>query len=170
MLLDVQMLPLDWILLGLLLFGAVKGFIRGAVRQLLSLGGIFLGLLLAKMFYEVLGAAIAPHLNHQTSLANTLAFVGIWILVPAVLGLIGEVVSTVLDKIFVLGTVNKLLGAVLGFFKYEVLLGALIWVFASTGFLSADIMRQSVMCEPLKAVPEAIYKVLIDDEGRAGEE
>ncbi len=53
MLLDVQMLPLDWILLGLLLFGAVKGFIRGAVRQLLSLGGIFLGLLLAKMFYEV---------------------------------------------------------------------------------------------------------------------
>lgn len=161
------MIIIDWILLILLLVGALKGWHQGAIRQVVSLLAFFVGLIVAKACYMALGDTLSPHLNNNTTLANTLAFILIWIIVPVALGLIGELLSKVLGKLLVLGTANRLLGAGVGILKYVVILGAFVWVFATTGILSKQTMDSSRLCKPMKAVPEAIYSMLINKD--AGE-
>lgn len=157
------MLIIDWIILILLLLGVFRGWRTGLVKQIISIGGLVAGLLIAKLCYAMVGDALAPHLGHQTTLAQILAFILIWIAVPAILGLLGELVTTVLDKLFVLGTVNSILGALLGLIKFQLLIGSLIWVLGATNIIGEATMQQSVLCKPLKTVPEALYTALIEN-------
>ena len=111
---------------------------------------------------------MSPSLNGNDTLAHVIAFVLIWLVVPIALSLAAELISKILDHVFLAGTLNKIFGAIVGFLKYEVILGSVIWVLAMARILSADVMSQSLLCGPLKLVPEVIYTVLIDDHG--GEE
>ena len=157
------MLIIDWIILILLLLGVFRGWRTGLVKQIISIGGLVAGLLIAKLCYAMVGDALAPHLGNQTTLAQILAFILIWIAVPAILGLLGELVTTVLDKLFVLGTVNSILGALLGLIKFQLIIGSLIWVLGATKIIGEATIQQSVLCKPLKAMPEALYTALIEN-------
>ncbi len=151
------MLTIDWILLALWLFGAFRGWQKGLVKQLVSIAGLLVGLMIAKGCYEMLGEALSPHLGDHTTLANTVSFILIWVAVPLALGLMGELMTTILDKIFVLGTFNRLCGVFVGFLKYTFVLGALVWVLNIVGVIDGSMMKDSTLSAPLKAVPEAVY-------------
>lgn len=156
------MLMIDWILVVLWLLGTLKGWTRGLVRQAVSLCGIVIGFLLAKAFCSVLGTSLAPESEHPT-LVSGVCFVLIWLGVPIALGLVGELFSTVLDKLCILGIANKIGGALVGFFKYGFVLGALVWVLSAVGIVSQDTMRQSRLCSPLREIPVAVYRILASD-------
>lgn len=147
----------------LLLLGAIRGWRTGLIKQVVSLGGLIAGLLIAKLCYAMVGDAIAPHIDDHTTLAHVLAFILIWIAVPVILGVLGEILTTVLDKLFVLGTVNSILGALLGLIKFQLIIGALIWVLCATKIIGENTMQQSVLCAPLKAVPEALYTAMTEN-------
>lgn len=157
------MQTIDWILVALLLLGAIRGWRTGLIKQVVSLGGLIAGLLIAKLCYAMVGDAIAPHIDNHTTLAHVLAFILIWIAVPVILGVLGEILTTVLDKLFVLGTVNSILGALLGLIKFQLIIGALIWVLCATKIIGENTMQQSVLCAPLKAVPEALYTAMTEN-------
>lgn len=157
------MQTIDWILVVLLLLGAIRGWRTGLIKQIVSLGGLIAGLLIAKLCYAMVGDAIAPHIDNHTTLAHVLAFILIWIAVPVILGVLGEILTTVLDKLFVLGTVNSILGALLGLIKFQLIIGALIWVLCATKIIGENTMQQSVLCAPLKAVPEALYTAMTEN-------
>lgn len=157
------MLTIDWILLVVLVIGAIRGWQLGCIRQLVSLVAFFAGLVLAKMFYGMLGEAIAPHLGDHATLANVLAFVLIWVAVPAVLSVVGEMMSAVLGKLLILGTLNSMLGAVAGFVKFHLIVGAVVWAFAAAGIIGAATMQESALCGLLKAAPEALYTALMEN-------
>ena len=124
------MLIIDWVIVVLWLLGTLKGWSRGLVRQAVSIFAIVLGFLLAKAFCSVLGTSLAPESEHP-ALVNGVCFVLIWLIVPIAFGLVGELVSTVLDKLCILGTINKMGGALIGFLKYGFVLGALVWVLSA---------------------------------------
>lgn len=147
----------------LLLLGAIRGWRTGLIKQVVSLGGLIAGLLIAKLCYAMVGDAIAPHIDNHTTLAHVLAFILIWIAVPVILGVLGEILTTVLDKLFVLGTINSILGALLGLIKFQFIIGALIWVLCATKIIGENTMQQSVLCAPLKAVPEALYTAMTEN-------
>lgn len=147
----------------LLLLGAIRGWRTGLIKQVVSLGGLIAGLLIAKLCYAMVGDAIAPHIDNHTTLAHVLAFILIWIAVPVILGVLGEILTTVLDKLFVLGTVNSILGALLGLIKFQLIIGAMIWVLCATKIIGENTMQQSVLCAPLKAVPEALYTAMTEN-------
>ena len=147
----------------LLLLGAIRGWRTGLIKQVVSLGGLIAGLLIAKLCYAMVGDAIAPHIDNHTTLAHVLAFILIWIAVPVILGVLGEILTTVLDKLFVLGTVNSILGALLGLIKFQLIIGALIWVLCATKIIGENTMQQSVLCAPLTAVPEALYTAMTEN-------
>ena len=157
------MQTIDWILVVLLLLGAIRGWRTGLIKQVVSLGGLIAGLLIAKLCYAMVGDAIAPHIDNHTTLAHVLAFILIWIAVPVILGVLGEILTTVLDKLFVLGTVNSILGALLGLIKFQLIIGALIWVLCATKIIGENTMQQSGLCAPLKAVPEALYTAMTEN-------
>lgn len=151
------MRPFDWILALLLLGAVIRGWRLGVIKQVVSIVGIIAGLVLAKMFCGVVGEALSPHIGDNVGLASSIAFVAIWVLVPAVLGLLGELVSTILDKIIIVGKVNKILGALFSLLKYAFLLGAIIWALARTRLLPAETLNESFMGVMLKLFSEAFY-------------
>lgn len=155
------MLTFDWIILIIWLLGALKGLQTGAVKQLLSFAAFFVGLIAAKMFYISLGDKLCPMLNEHTSVANFIAFVVIWITVPIALSVVADFCTSILSHIVVVGTLNRLLGAVVSFLKYELILGTIIWFCSYVELISPELMEHSTLCGPLKSVPESIYIALI---------
>ena len=108
----VEMIPLnitEIVALGLLLYGAIKGLINGFLKELASMTGFFIGLFLAWKYYEQIGG-------------GAMAFIGIWILTPIVLGLLASLATKLLDWSLVGGVANRLLGCILGITKWAVLI------------------------------------------------
>ena len=108
----VEMIPLnitEIVALGLLLYGAIKGLINGFLKELASMTGFFIGLFLAWKYYEQIGG-------------GAMAFIGIWILTPIVLGLLASLATNLLDWSLVGGVANRLLGCILGITKWAVLI------------------------------------------------
>ena len=80
----------------------------------------------------------------------------LWVIVPIVAKLVSYLLTSLLDKLFVMGLLNRLLGGILGLAKYALVLGALIWLFSATSLIREETMQESKLCKPLKAVPEYI--------------
>ena len=136
----------DWILIALLLAAAFRGWRLGVIKQVVSIVGIAAGLMLARMFCGVLGETWAPHLGGNPG-----------VVVPAILCLLGEVVSTVLDKIIIVGKVNKIVGALFSIFKYALLLGAVVWAMMASKMFPDGTLDTSFMAVMLKSFSEAFY-------------
>ena len=108
----VEMIPLsitEIVIIALLLYGAIRGIVNGFLKELASMTGFFIGLFLAWKYYEQIGG-------------GALAFIGIWILTPIVLGLLASLATKLLDWSLVGGVANRLLGCILGITKWAVLI------------------------------------------------
>lgn len=131
------------------LFGIKKGFIK----QLATLLGVITGLLAAKILYVSLAEKISPMLNDSITLAQTIAFIAIWIAVPLVFSLIASMLTKALE-IVSLGWLNRLLGAVLGALKYLLLLSILISVIefidSDNKLINRTSKEESVLYYPMK--------------------
>ena len=88
----------------------------------------------------------------------------IWLVVPIALGLVGELFSTMFDRVRILGMANKIGGALIGFLKYGFVLGALVWALSAVGIVGDTTMRQSRLCPSLREIPVTVYKILASDD------
>ena len=157
---------LDIIILLILAWGAYKGWTSGFLKQLVSLLGFLVGLLVASMLYSSFGEFLAPKLGASPTMANILAFVVIWVVVPMLLGMFVALPSKWI-KGSALGTLNNILGLIIGAFKYVVLLCCLFKVMGVLGMVSQEKKDASVLYSPVvksldfvfdKAVTHAIGK------------
>lgn len=116
----------DWIIVALLVGAVLGGFAQGFLRAVFSLGGLLLGLVLAAWNYQHVGSMLR-HAIHSERAANAIAFLLIAILVTAVAGITGSLLSKALHKIG-LGCLDRLAGAVFGLFQGAVLVTLCILV------------------------------------------
>ncbi len=98
-----------------LLYGLISGWINGLLKELCSTLGFALGLFLAYYCYEHYSLGLG------WSLLLALVF-------PLGLGLLASLVSKLLNGTPVLGTMNRLLGAVVGCLKIVVLIFFIMWI------------------------------------------
>lgn len=125
---------IDIVIVCLLGVGAILGLMKGFLKQLATLLGLVLGLLAARALYEVAAREVFSRLTDNLTVAQVLAFVAIWLLVPVLFWLVAALVSRLLEVVS-LGWLNRLLGAVLGAAKWALLASLLIGV---TEFLDKD--------------------------------
>ena len=104
---------IELLCLAVLLYGAFRGWKNGLVKEVISFVGFFLGFFIAYEYYK-------------RAEVGVLGFLLIWIGIPLVLGMIAWLVTKVIDKIIVVNTLNRLLGAAAGFLKYAFLIGCVI--------------------------------------------
>ena len=134
---------IELICLAILLYGAFRGWQNGLIREVISISGFFIGLYLAYHYYKEVGW-------------GAIGFLLIWIGVPLVLGIAAWLVTKVIDKIFVIGTVNRLMGSVAGLVKYAFLLGCLIMVIDYVREVKSKLEENPVV-KILEAVPSALF-------------
>ena len=134
---------IELLCLAVLLYGAFRGWKNGLVKEVISFVGFFLGFFIAYEYYK-------------RAEVGVLGFLLIWIGIPLVLGMIAWLVTKVIDKIIVVNTLNRLLGAAAGFLKYAFLIGCVI--LAIDYVLEAkNKLEENPVVKVLEAVPGLLF-------------
>jgi len=149
----------DILLLILLAVGFVSGLVSGAVKQIVSLAAFVGGFAIASLYYQQLGEVLAGVLPMPV-FCRVVAFVLLWVIVPIVARLAGALLTSLLDGLFAMGLLNRLLGGIFGTAKYALVLGAFVWLFSSANLIKEETLQESKLCRPLKAIPEYVYNAL----------
>ncbi|MEQ9402480.1 MAG: CvpA family protein [Cyclobacteriaceae bacterium] len=121
----------DIILLVLLLFGAFKGYTQGLIVEVLSFIAFFLGLFLALE----LTLPVSKSLFGSTGffeLGSILIFIALFVLLSLLIKAGAKAIKSVVD-LTLLGTLDNLLGAIAGVFKWAFLISVIFWVADSVG-------------------------------------
>ena len=145
----------------ILLVGLVMGIKSGAVGQFVSFTAFLLGLVVACRYYDPLSDVLSTMVS-APALCKVVAFILLWVAIPILAKLVGASVTSLLDKLWSLGLVNRAIGGLLGLLKYALVLGSVIWLFSVVGVLSKEAMQKSRLAGPLKTVPELVYKMIAD--------
>lgn len=155
---------IDLFVLLVLLWAFFLGWRSGFVKQLASLVGFAAGLFIAGMLYSTLGQYLAPHLGTGLGVAKFLAFVLLWIVVPIVLGFAATLLTRAMKG--AIGLPNHLLGALLGMFKYVVLLSCLFNIMGFLGLISEQKQEQSLTYRPVKGTVYTLFSTLREHKAR----
>jgi membrane protein required for colicin V production len=102
----------DIIIIVYLAISVLTGLMEGLIRTVLSIIGLIVGIILAAHFYIQLGNVLTFISNKNA--ANIVAFVIILVTVMIVAAIIGTILHSIVKSIM-LGWVDKLGGAVIGF-------------------------------------------------------
>jgi len=105
----------DLIILLVMLLSVLGGLSQGFFRSVFSLGGLILGLAIAEWNYPVVAAPIRSVI-HDEQIANIFGFILIAVLIMAIAAVIGNLLAKTFKQIG-LGCLDRLAGAVFGFFQ-----------------------------------------------------
>ncbi|MCF0197449.1 MAG: CvpA family protein [Bacteroidaceae bacterium] len=128
------MTTIDFFLLALLAIGAIRGYIKGFVNTLFTLGGFLIGLIVAYLINGELGSTLAPHIDTDVNTARVICFFLLWIVIPVGLGVVGQMMTKMIG-LLKLGFINRLGGAAIGIIKYFMLATCLVAFCAYTKIL-----------------------------------
>lgn len=148
----------DILFILVLIAGAWKGWSNGLLKEVLGLVGVFVGLYVAHLLYEQVGYQLAPHIGTSPSVASILAFALIWMGVPILLGLLGTLLTKVLEWAGI-DSVNSLGGALVSLIKYAIILGAFCNVLSITHLVTEESQQRSTLFIPLKKTTSIAFEL-----------
>jgi membrane protein required for colicin V production len=154
---------IDIILLAFLLWGAVRGFIKGFIIELTSLLAFVLGIYGAVKFSGYVAGWLGRQFDMTGQYVPVAAFVITFILITIAINLAGKLFDK-LAKAVSLGILNRILGVLFGLFKAAFLLSVIILVLNTIDnhvrILPQEKVGQSKIYKPLAVVAPAVLPVL----------
>lgn len=142
-----------------LIWGIVRGLMSGFIRSLSVFVGLILGITLAQTYAADLSPTIQEWFTLSARQCLSIAYVTIFVAVMIVVAIIARILDKFLHLIL-LGWLNKLLGALFGFFKWAIILSFFIMVIEYANskfeFLSPEKKSESLLYEPIKNVVPTI--------------
>jgi membrane protein required for colicin V production len=117
---------IDWAIVIVVTLSVLGGLSQGFFRSVCSLGGLFLGLVLAAWNYALVAALFAPIVRVQP-VANAIGFLLIALVVMGVAGAVGTALAKTMHRVG-LGCLDRLAGGVFGFLQGALLVTLCILV------------------------------------------
>src|SRR5260221_5906789 len=149
---------LDYAIIAVLLISILVGILRGAVRELLNMGGWVLAFLLAHAFADDLASWLADWAGDPV-LRMVMAWAAIFLLVLIIVALIASLASELMRKLG-LGGLNRSLGALAGLARGLVLLIVLALGAGLTKMPQSVLWRQAALTPWLEVA--ALYSRGLD--------
>ena len=119
------------------------GIKNGMVRQLVALAVIYFGITLSLRFAEPVAEWVTGHVKISEFWAKAVSFILIFFVVALLLSLLGKIVEKIL-KISMLNWLNKLLGVVMSFVLFVLLLSVLVYFVDSANNLLEFIPKEKL--------------------------
>jgi membrane protein required for colicin V production len=119
---------LDIILVVILGFGAISGFRKGFVMEIVSILAFVIAIIGSFKLLQVGMDVLRENFELSGKFLPYLTFIIIFIAIIIVVNLIGKAVKKVLDMTL-LGSFDNLAGAIIGVFKWAFGLSVLLWIF-----------------------------------------
>jgi len=164
---------LDIILGALLLFGLVRGFMKGLFVEVASLVALIAGVYGAIHFsyYAAEFLMTRTELNEKT--INLAAFAITFVVIIIAISLAGKALTKLAD-FAALGILNKLLGGVFGVLKIGLILSVLLIVFSKMNsvvpFVGEEDIKESVLYKPVKSLAPLVFPNIIKSDEEPEEE
>ena len=124
------MIWVDFVIIGILALSAVIGLARGLIREVLSLTIWVVALFAAWTFHSPLADQLIPWLS-TPSVRVGVAFVVVVFVVLILGAILGQIMTTLVDKTGLTGT-DRLLGVVFGAARGALLVAVLVYLAALT--------------------------------------
>ncbi len=159
---------IDIIILVILLFAAVRGFLKGLFDAVASLVAIVAGVFCAIHFsYYAENFLTSSVLEWSEQTNRIVAFAVTFLGVVLAVVFVGKILTKLAD-ITALGLLNKILGAIFGVLKWAVLLSIIIMLFdkfnKTIPFVDKEMLETSVFYDPIKSIVPTLFPAILDDE------
>jgi len=163
------MAVIDIVLGALLLFGLVRGFMKGLFVEVASLVAMIAGVYGAIHFSYFVAEFLQSRTEWNEKTINITAFAITFVLIIIIIALAGKALTKLAD-FAALGMLNKLLGGVFGALKIGLILSVLLIVFNKLNntlpFMEEEELEESILYKPVKSLAPMIFPTLI----KSGEE
>lgn len=162
------MATIDIILAALLLFGFVRGLMKGLFVELASLVSLVAGVYGAIHFSYFVGDFLKDSVDWDEKYIAIVAFAVTFIIIVIVISLLGKLFTKIADFAS-LGILNKLLGGVFGALKIGLILSVLLIVFdklnSTIPFVNEEATEDSILYKPVKSLAPMIFPDFLKVEG-----
>ncbi|CAL2106563.1 membrane protein required for colicin V production [Tenacibaculum sp. 190524A02b] len=157
----------DIIIAALLLFGFVRGLMKGLFVEVASLVALVAGVYGAIHFSYFIGDWLKNSVSWDEKYISLAAFAGTFVVIIIVIALLGKVLTKIADFAS-LGVLNKILGGVFGALKIGLILSVLFIFFGKMNntipFVSQESLDESILYKPVKKIAPTIFPSIIKDE------
>ena len=151
---------IDILLLVILGFGLIRGFMRGLIIEMASLLAIVVGIYGAIHFSFFTARLLGELMPSSQQTIEVVAF-GLTLIVLMLAVMFLAKVLTKMLKAAELGFLNRLAGALFGVLKAAVIVGSLFVflerTFQTEKWLSPSALSESVLYEPAKSISAVVY-------------
>jgi len=160
---------LDIILAALLLFGLVRGFMKGFFVEIAGLAALALGLYGAIHFSHFATNYLENSVSWNEKKIQIAAFAITFLIIIIAISLAGKLLTKIAD-VAALGIFNKVLGGLFGAAKIGLILSVILVVFSKLNrtipFLSDEQISESQLYEPVRKLVPLIFPNIVkeDDE------
>ena len=156
---------LDIVLAALILFGFVRGLMKGFFVEIASVIALIAGVYGAIHFSNFAATFIDENSQWDVKTVNIVAFAVTFLIIVLVIALAGKALTKLAD-FAALGILNKLLGAIFGSLKIAVILSVILLVFDSLNraipFTDANTIEESMLYEPVKSLVPLLFPVVLE--------
>ena len=149
----------------LILFGLIRGFIKGLFVEVASLVALFAGVYGSIHFSNYATAFLQSKVDWDEKTINITAFAITFVIIVLAVALAGKALTKLAD-FAALGILNKILGGVFGVLKMGLILSVVLIVFNRINVLlpmaSEEELENSVLYTPIKSLVPTIFPNILN--------
>lgn len=165
---------IDILLGGLILFGFVRGLMKGLFVEVASLVALVAGMYGAIHFSYFAGDFLKDSFESwDEKYINLAAFAITFVVILVLVTLAGKLLTKIADFAS-LGILNKLLGGAFGGLKIAIIIGAALVFFDKTNntmeFVEKEKIEESVLYNPVKNIGAFVFAYVLKETGKQEEE
>jgi membrane protein required for colicin V production len=157
----------DIIITALLLFGFVRGLVKGLFVEVASLVALIGGVYGAIHFSYLISNFLKEYVTWNTEYISLAAFAITFIVIIVVISLLGKALTKIANFAS-LGIINKILGGVFGVLKIGLILSVVFIFFGKMNdtipFIEKQTLEESILYSPVKKIAPTIFPSIINGE------
>lgn len=161
---------IDIVLAALILFGLVRGFLKGLFVEIASLVALIAGVYGAIHFSYFASDLLKEHFEWEENTIALVAFAITFLVIVLAIALAGKALTKLAD-FAALGILNRLLGALFGGLKIALILSALLVIYdkynKTIDLGQEDMMKDSVLYKPVQSIWPTIFPIIMDRNANA---
>ena len=157
----------DIVIAALLIFGFVRGVMKGLFVEVASLAALIGGVYGAIHFSYFIGDFLKEAVSWDQEYVSLAAFAGTFITIIVTIALLGKMLTKLAD-FAALGVINKILGGVFGAIKIGLILSVVFIFFGkmndTISFVKKETLDESILYAPVKKIAPTIFPSIIKNE------
>lgn len=162
---------LDLVLGGLILFGLIRGFMKGLFVEIASIVALIAGVYGAIHFSNFAAEFLMEKVDWNEKTINITAFAITFVIIVLAIAIAGKALTKLAD-FAALGILNRILGAVFGGLKIALILSVLLIIVEKANrnisFMSEEDIEASALYKPVKSLVPMILPAIINTETNEG--